>query len=89
MSANEEWCFRAAASLAIDLMAENPKLTEGEAIKAAWHAYASSEPEIFAREDLPFAGQVEDEIARIRSGRADRVEHSPSLLDVAREFLRK
>ena len=73
----KSWAYRAAATLAIDLMKEMPVLDEGRAITIAWMSHKQMES------DGPGAkfglDQYSEEVAAamldIRNGRTERVEN--------------
>jgi hypothetical protein len=73
----KDWAYRAAATLAIDLMKEMPALDEGRAITIAWMSHKQTEidgPEAkFGLEQ--YSEEVAAMMLDIRTERAERVEN--------------
>jgi hypothetical protein len=88
---NDDFPYRAAATLAIDLIERRPNTDEGVAADIAWRAYKDDEkpgpqPQFRAaryREDVLRA------IRDIRSGRRGRVDPSPTMWEKALEQLQQ
>ena len=81
MPAHDDLPFRFAATLAVTLMSEGPKLTKAGAIAVAWHTSRTAFPSHFRTHNYTI--EVDAAIEDIQSGRKDRVELSPEILQKA------
>ncbi|HZM48755.1 MAG TPA: hypothetical protein VFC14_28325 [Burkholderiales bacterium] len=74
---DKDWAYRAAATLAIDLMKEMPALDEGRAITIAWMSHKKMEMDgpgaKFGLEQ--YSEDVAAVMLDIQSGRKERVEN--------------
>jgi hypothetical protein len=75
----DDFPFRAAATLAIDLMSAHPDMHESAAIDRAWQAYKREEFGQVRFVALQYQLDVSETIEQIRDGRISRVEASPAL----------
>ena len=73
----KDWAYRAAATLAIDLMKEMPALDEGRAITIAWTSHRRVETEGHGAKFVAeqYSEDVAAVMADIRGERTERVEH--------------
>ena len=81
----DDFPFHAAATLAIDLVKARPKLDESKAAIIAWQTFKRPEkPGPQARfQSTQYIAEVMRAIGDIRSGRRERVERSPAILEDA------
>lgn len=79
----DDFPYRAATTLAIDLIKEHPSLDEAAAIDIAWHAYKEDDKATFRA--AQYSDEVRRAISRIRSDSRTRVETPLRLLQKARE----
>jgi hypothetical protein len=87
MPAVDDFPYRAAATLAIDLIRENPAIDDRAAIDLAWRVCKSESPTQFHEER--YAAEVVRIMQEIRSGHANRIELSPATWEKALERLRQ
>jgi hypothetical protein len=87
----DDFPYRAAATLAIDLIERRPNTDEGVAADIAWRAYKDDEkpgPQAKFRA-VRYREDVLTAIRDIRSGRRDRVEPSPTMRQKALQQLQQ
>jgi hypothetical protein len=80
----DDFPFRAAATLAIDLMRAHPDMHESAAIDKAWQAYKQEEHGRVRFIAYEYQQDVSETMEQIRLGRVNRVEASPALRKKAR-----
>jgi hypothetical protein len=79
MQGYDDFPFRAAATLAIDLLGAHPDMHESAAIDRAWQAYKREEFGQVRFIALQYQLDVSETMEQIREGRVSRVEASPAL----------
>lgn len=87
MTAVDNFPYLAAATLAIQLMSENPRLGEAAAIGIAWYFYKADDGKTFQAET--YSVNVEATIPQIQSGSLPRCEPPPRVLEKALAVARR
>jgi hypothetical protein len=80
--------YHVAATLALDMIEARPNLNDDTAACIAWETWKNAEAQgPNAKFQGPYSNEVMRAMQDIRSGRLNRIEHSPSALEKALEQL--